>query len=201
MFNCNTISWGIFFAIVLGDAHTLIPDQPKSPSHGGVFKTLSDLEPHEGSTTTKTCCVCARIQNNCKEDSRVAWRTYKRSDIHSHTFLFSVSAIVGEGGNVGWECVDPCGGIKVLDGGEGGCVYASHSTVWCAINYQSLLLWSIPGLMAIARQRVCVRACVRLCVQDLSPYTHDWRYFIHCLWACQRNFLCHDVSSCHVLYV
>jgi hypothetical protein len=28
------------------------------------------------------------------------------------------------------------------------------------IYYQSLLLWSIPGLMAIARQRVCV--CIYL---------------------------------------
>ena len=63
-------------------------------------------------------------------------------------------------------------------------------------NYQSLL-WSIPGLMAIARQRVCVR----LCVQDLSPYMHDCRYFIHCLWVSQRNVLCHDVSSCDVLSV
>ena len=36
------------------------------------------------------------------------------------------------------------------------------------IYYQSLLLWSIPGLMAIARQRMSVRACMS--VQDLSPY-------------------------------
>ena len=49
-------------------------------------------------------------------------------------FLFLFSAIVGEGGNVGWECVDPCGGIKVLDGGEGGCVYASYSTVCMVCN-------------------------------------------------------------------
>ena len=37
------------------------------------------------------------------------------------------------------------------------------------IYYYQSLLWSIPGLMAIARQRVSVRASVRLCVQDLSP--------------------------------
>ena len=87
------------------------------------------------------------------------------------------------------------------------CWRESYWTVYCTtiILLPELLLWSIPGLMAIARQRVCVRACVcasvRLCVQDLSPYMHDCRYFIHCLWASQRNVLCHDVSSCDVLSV
>ena len=65
-----------------------------------------------------------------------------------------------------------------------------QSSVVVDVSYGTVLYLFLPEFTTLvysgfngncATACVCVSVCACMSVQDLSPYMHDCRYFIHCL--------------------
>ena len=97
--SCSQLFWGMH-------THSFQTNQ-NHPHMEGYFKYYQTLNPKVQRPPRLVVCVhhSKQLQRRFK-----SWNTINQTSIYI-PYCFQ-SAIVGKGGNVGWECVDPCGGIK-----------------------------------------------------------------------------------------
>ena len=131
--SCSQLFWGMH-------THSFQTNQ-NHPHMEGYFKYYQTLNPKVQRPPRLVVCVhhSKQLQRRFK-----SWNTINQTSIYI-PYCFQ-SAIVGKGGNVGWEGVDPCGGIKpkswmmvVKEDARDAtyflyCAWFMQATVMCAIQ-------------------------------------------------------------------
>ena len=98
--SCSQLFWGMH-------THSFQTNQ-NHPHMEGYFKYYQTLNPKV--QRPPRLVVCVHHSKQLQRRRFKSWNTINQTSIYI-PYCFQ-SAIVGKGGNVGWECVDPCGGIK-----------------------------------------------------------------------------------------
>lgn len=98
--SCSQLFWGMH-------THSFQTNQ-NHPHMEGYFKYYQTLNPKV--QRPPRLVVCVHHSKQLQRRRFKSWNTIDQTSIYI-PYCFQ-SAIVGKGGNVGWECVDPCGGIK-----------------------------------------------------------------------------------------
>ena len=128
--SCSQLFWGMH-------THSFQTNQ-NHPHMEGYFKYYQTLNPKV--QRPPRLVVCVHHSKQLQRRRFKSWNTIDQTSIYI-PYCFQ-SAIVGKGGNVGWECVDPCGGIKPKS-------WIIKKIIWRFSNRAAIFIWTFKVVFEI----------------------------------------------------